>query len=368
MSGALRASGAAAEKRARLAAILRECGSVVVGYSGGVDSAYLAKAALDALGRERVLAVTAISPSYPRAQRELAHRIVRQLDLPHLEIETDEWKDPRYAANPTNRCYFCKTELFDRLVAFARERGFAVVCDGANADDLDDYRPGAAAARERGVRSPLQEAALTKVEIRALSRAEGLPTWDLPASPCLASRVPYGIEVTPERMRAIERAEEALRGLRAWRGLRVRHHGEFARLEVDPGDLPAFREPGLRRAAARAMLDAGFARVLLDLEGYRRGSLNEGVVVPLSLGDRDPLDTEQVERRGRSGEVGVLSLDAEALSAALDADSRALSRRKPDGVRFLAVDLTAEVEAREDGVEGRRVGHAALRRAEPAAG
>lgn len=349
---------AAAEKRARLVSILQGYGSALLGYSGGVDSAYLAKAALDALGRERFLAVTAISPSYPRAQREVAHRIVRQFGLPHLEIETEEWADPRYAANPTNRCYFCKTELFDRLCALARVRGLEAVCDGANADDAEDYRPGTRAARERGVRSPLQEAGLTKAEIRALSRAEGLPTWDLPASPCLASRIPYGIAVTPERLAEIERAEEGLRALRAWRGLRVRHHGEFARIEVDPSDLAAFADVALRRRAVRAVAAAGFDSALLDLEGYRRGSLNEGVVIPLGR----PASTEnahaRLERRGPEGEVGVPDLTPAAMEALLrDAGARGrMARSKPAGVRFLALDLSAWV------------GDEALRRAESAGG
>lgn len=358
---------ATARKRGRLTDTLRAYGSALVGYSGGVDSAYLAKAAVDVLGRERALAVTAISPSYPRVQREMARRVAREFDLPHLEIETEEWTDPRYVANPVNRCYFCKTELFERLCTLARDRGFAVVCDGANADDRMDYRPGARAARERAVRSPLQEAGLTKKEIRQLSGAEGLPTWDWPASPCLASRIPYGLAVTPERLAQIERAEEALRALRPWRHLRVRHHGEFARLELDPTDLPAFVDGGVRREVVRVFSDAGFDRALLDLEGYRPGSLNEGVAVRPRRRDSGPaLSLPRLERYGPAGEVGVLALRAQAVDDLLgDSGSRAaLARSKPQGVRFLTVELTLppEDEAAANG------GDAALRRTEPARG
>ncbi len=358
VSGLLRSkssAGVPAEaraKRERLAELLRGYGSVLIGYSGGVDSAYLAKAAVDTLGRRRALAVTGISPSYPGVQREMARRIAREFDLPQLEIETAEWVDPRYAANPVDRCYFCKRELFDRLAALARKRGFAVVCDGANADDASDYRPGSRAARERAVRSPLQEAGLTKDEIRALSRAEGLPTWDLPASPCLASRIPYGIPVTRERLAEVERAEANLRRLRPWRHLRVRHHGAFARLELDPADLEGLADPEMCRRAARALSDAGFQRALVDLEGYRRGALNEGVIVglrgPAVAGNGGPA----FERLGPRGEVGLVPLGAEEARALFRDPVRRgeWARAKPEGVRFLALDLTALAEAeRADG-------------------
>lgn len=263
-------------KRRRLGELLRELGSVCIGYSGGVDSVFLACVAVEELGPERVLAVTGRSASYPRVQHEMALECVRRFGIPHLEIETDELADPRYAANPSNRCYFCKTELWGRLRAVAAERGLAAVLDGSNADDAGDWRPGMAAAREHDVRSPLLEVGLTKSEIRVLSARMGLPTWDQPSAPCLASRLPYGLAVTPARLRAVERAEEAVRAL-GFREFRVRHHGDAARLEIAPAELP--RALALTSELASGVRAAGFARVLLDVQGYRRGALNEGLPV-----------------------------------------------------------------------------------------
>lgn len=263
-----------AEKRERLQEILRECGSVVVGYSGGVDSVLLAKVATDTLGAERVLAVTGKSDTLASWMEDTAREVAERFGIRWLEVPTDEMADPRYAANPTNRCYFCKSELWSRLDGVARDYGMRTVLDGSSADDVGDHRPGAVAASERGVRSPLLEAGLTKSEIRAWSRELGLPTWDQPAAPCLASRIPYGLAVTPERLREVEAAELALREL-GFREFRVRHHGSLARLEVHPSELPrvaASRGEVLRRVEA-----AGFSRVLVDLEGYRRGALNEGL-------------------------------------------------------------------------------------------
>ena len=262
------------QKFARLTEILRECGSVCVGYSGGVDSVFLAKVAVDVLGPERVLAVTGRSASYPAVQHEVALECVRRFGIPHVEIETDELSDPNYAANPSNRCYFCKSELWSKLNALAVERGYAVVLDGSNADDAGDYRPGMQAAAENRVRSPLLEAGLTKREIRELSHGLGLPTWDQPAAPCLSSRLPYGLAVTRERLRQVEAAEEVLRA-RGFREFRVRHHGDVARLEISPEEM----ERALEGAAdlATKLLGIGFGRVLLDVEGYRRGALNESL-------------------------------------------------------------------------------------------
>jgi uncharacterized protein len=258
----------------RLAAILRSLGSVCIGYSGGVDSVYLAAVAVDVLGPDRVLAVTGTSEAYPEAQRTVARAVAARFAIPHLEIGTDELSDDRYTANPTNRCYHCKTELWSKLSDLAAGRGYAAVLDGSNADDASDYRPGMKAARERGVRSPLLEAGLSKDAIRALSRRRGLPTWDQPSAPCLSSRLPYGLSVTPERLRAIESAEDALRAL-GFRQFRVRHHGDAARIEIAPAEMhSAVERADLLRDA---MYSAGFSRALLDVEGYRSGALNASV-------------------------------------------------------------------------------------------
>jgi pyridinium-3,5-biscarboxylic acid mononucleotide sulfurtransferase len=261
-------------KRQRLERLLREYGSVLVGYSGGVDSVLLARVAVDTLGAANVLAVTGKSDSLASWLESTAQTVARQFGIPWLEVQTDEMSDPRYAANPSNRCYFCKTELWSKLRGIANARGLRVVVDGANADDRSDYRPGARAGAETGVRSPLQEVELTKAEIRAWSREIGLPTWDQPAAPCLASRIPYGLAVTPVRLRQIEAAEGSLMEL-GLRDVRVRHHGDVARLEIHPREWDRFA--AMRRQVAEAVAAAGFPRVLVDLEGYRRGALNEGL-------------------------------------------------------------------------------------------
>jgi pyridinium-3,5-biscarboxylic acid mononucleotide sulfurtransferase len=248
--------------------------SVVVAYSGGVDSAYLAYVASQTLG-DRAVAVTADSPSYPERHRQLAIQIARDFGLRHEIIHTDELERPEYRANPANRCYYCKHELYTHLARLAGER-HAVVVDGNNADDRGDYRPGRQAAREFGVRSPLDDVDLTKDEIRELSRRAGLPTWDEPASACLSSRIPYHSEVTDEKLRAIERAEEALRAL-GFRVFRVRHHGDLARIEIARSEMPRALEPDTAAAVVRALKDVGYKYVSLDLQGYRMGSLNEAL-------------------------------------------------------------------------------------------
>lgn len=264
----------ALEKEARLLAWLERQPSVLVGFSGGVDSAYLACVAHEALGATRVLAVIGRSASYPAEQWAAARAVASQAGLQVLETDTHEMDDARYAANPANRCYFCKSELWSVLGRIARERGIATIVDGTNADDLGDWRPGAQAAREAGVHSPLADAALTKAEIRLLSERRGIPTWSQPSSPCLSSRLPYGTPVTAERLGAVERAERALRAIGITGDLRVRHHGEMARVELAPALLDAWLQPARMRAIREAVCGAGFARVAIDLRGFRSGSLN----------------------------------------------------------------------------------------------
>jgi pyridinium-3,5-biscarboxylic acid mononucleotide sulfurtransferase len=250
--------------------------SVVVAYSGGVDSAYLAYVAARTLG-DRAVAVTADSASYPDRHRQLAIRIAKDFGIRHEIIRTSELDRPEYRANPANRCYYCKHELYTHLTGLAAARS-AVVVDGNNADDRGDYRPGRQAAREFGVRSPLDEVGLQKDEIRELSHRAGLPTWDEPASACLSSRIPYHSEVTDEKLRTIERAEQALRAL-GFRVFRVRHHDTLARLEIARGEMARALDPEIADAIVRQLKAVGYRYVSLDLQGYRTGSLNEGIVL-----------------------------------------------------------------------------------------
>jgi uncharacterized protein len=266
-----------AAKAAALDARLRAAGRVLVAFSGGVDSSYLAWAADRALG-DGALSVTAVSPSYPAAHRRVAEQVVREFGLRHRFVGTHEMESAAYRANAPDRCYHCKSELFEVLGALRDAEGFDAVAYGVNTDDTGDFRPGHRAAAERGVLSPFLDVGLSKAEIRALSRAAGLPTADLPASACLSSRLPYGTEVTPERLAQVEAGEERLRAL-GFRQVRLRHHGELARVEIDPGELPRALDPAVARAIVAAIKPLGFRFVSLDLEGYRTGALNEVLFV-----------------------------------------------------------------------------------------
>jgi uncharacterized protein len=251
---------------------LRACDSLLVAFSGGADSAYLAWSASQALG-QRALAVTALSPSFSRHDREQAEAFVRASGVRHEFIETREFDNPLYVANNADRCYHCKDELFDRMEALAKDRNFRAIAYGINADDTRDFRPGHRAAHEHRILAPLLDAALGKDEIRQLSRLAGLPTWDRPASACLSSRIPYGTAVTPEILGNVERAEAVLRTL-GFRQFRVRAHGELARIELAPEELSRGLQPEIAQQVASQIKAAGFAFVALDLEGYRQGSLN----------------------------------------------------------------------------------------------
>ena len=265
------ATGTPHERLALLEEILAPYGSALVAFSGGVDSSLALAVAARALPEHSVLAVTSNNETYLPSELDLARDFAASLGVEHLVVNTRELDDPNYASNPTNRCYFCKSTLYSDLAKLAEERGYACVVDGANKDDEGDYRPGRRAARELGVVSVLSEAGMTKAEVRELAKHLGLPTWDKPALACLSSRFPYGQEITQEKLAQVARAEEFMRG-QGFRQVRVRHHGEIARLEVGPAELE--RAFAMREEISAELLDAGFLYVTLDLAGYRSGSLN----------------------------------------------------------------------------------------------
>lgn len=261
------------DKRVVLGRLIRQMESVVVAYSGGVDSTLLIKIAHDELG-DAAIAVTADSPSLPRRELQDAQVIAASVGIRHICLKTNELADSNYSANTPQRCYFCRSHVSDVLIAYARANGYRFVVDGNNADDAGDDRPGHRAAQERGIRSPLQEASLTKSDIRAWARELGLPNWDKPAAACLSSRIPYGTPISVDVLAQIERAEDYLHE-QGFGQLRVRHHGPVARLELDAADLP--RALGLRQSIVAALREIGFAYVALDLNGFRSGSMKEAL-------------------------------------------------------------------------------------------
>jgi uncharacterized protein len=269
------------EKREKVYCLLQELSPVIVAFSGGTDSTLVLKLAVDALGAGNVLAATGKSPSIPIEEQNEAYKLAKQIGANHIFIETHELENEAYAANPSNRCYFCKNELFSRLETLRIEKGYKTIVDGTNADDVHDWRPGMKAAQVHGVRSPLLEAGFTKREIRLISRQLGLPTWDKPAMPCLSSRIPYGEAITPERLKRIHDAESVLRQA-GFRDVRVRDHFPIARIEVLHGEMQKLVEEPLRTEIASRLKKLGYLFITLDLLGLQSGSLNQVLAIETS--------------------------------------------------------------------------------------
>lgn len=265
-------------KYAKLQETIAEMGSALIAFSGGVDSTLLAKVAKDKLG-ERAMVVTALSETYPSAELKEAQELAKQIGIRQILIHSEELDIPGFSKNPPNRCYFCKAELIGKLQEVAQKEGLKHILLGLNFDDLGDFRPGTKAAKDKGARSPLQEAGLTKAEIRTLSKMFGLPTWNKPSFACLSSRFPYGEEITREKLSQVDQAEDFLRSL-GFRQFRVRHHQTIARLEIDPEDFPRIAQDSIRNQVVAKFKELGFTYVSVDLQGYRTGSMNEVLVAP----------------------------------------------------------------------------------------
>ena len=338
------------DKLADLEGLLRPLGRVLIGYSGGVDSALLVVAAHRVLGG-KAIAVTADSESYAEGELELAAEVLRPFGIRHEVVRTRELDNPEYAANPANRCYYCKSELFSHMTALAAELRVDNLLFGHNADDRGDYRPGATAAREFGVRAPLQEAGLTKQDVRELARRLEIPVWDRPALACLSSRFPYGTRVTREGLRRVDAAEKRVRAEGFGSHIRVRHHDDVARIELPPGDLARLvSDRSLRNRLGAALLDLGYARVTADLRGFRSGSLNE-VLKGTGGGAGDPASAVRRAASGlglepcesdETGQVLWMRLPDEVVDRLAEDSLRSalVAAGESAGARYVALDLT----------------------------